>query len=115
MQAIISTIASWFGAVISFFKRVFEWFSGIFVDFMEFVSDIPVKVLGGILDGVIYVLSAIPVPSFVTDYGLQSLFNVLPSSVLYFVQFFGIPQALGVMGLGVAFRLTRKAFTLGQW
>lgn len=114
MQAIIETIASWFSAVLSFFKRLFEWFAGLFGDFMEFMLDMPVKVLGGILDGAIYLLSAIPVPEFLHG-GLQSLFNALPNSLLYFVQFFGIPQCLALIGAGVLFRLTRKALTLGQW
>lgn len=115
MQAIIETVASWIKALIAFFLRIFEWFTGLFKDFMEFILDIPLKVLQGFLDGAIYLLGLIPVPDFFTQYGLQSLFNALPDSVLWFVQFFGIPQALGVFGLGVAFRLTRKALTLGQW
>lgn len=115
MQAIIDTVASWFSAILSFFKRIFEWFVGIFGDLMEFLSDLPIKVLGGILDGVIYVLSALPVPSFLTDYSLQGLFSGLPDSVLYFVDFFGIAHALAIIGSGVMFRLLRKAVTLGQW
>lgn len=115
MQAIIDTVASWFAAVLGFFRRIFEWFAGLFGDFMEFVLDIPLRVFGGILDGAIYILSALPVPDFLTEYSLQGLFGALPDTVLYFVQFFGIPQALAIIGSGVAFRLLRKAATLGQW
>lgn len=56
MRAIIETVVSWFKAVLSFFGRVFEWLAGIFKDFMEFVLDIPLIVLNGIFDGVIYLL-----------------------------------------------------------
>ena len=114
MQAIISTVASWLKAILAFFKRIFEWFAGLFGDYMEFMLDIPTKVFGAILDGAIYLLSAIPVPEFL-DGGLQALFSALPNSLLYFVQFFGIPQCLALIGAGVLFRLTRKALTLGQW
>jgi hypothetical protein len=115
MQAIVSTISSWIKALIAFVTRIFEWLGGIFKDFMEFLIDLPLKVFQGVLDGAIYLLGLIPVPDFFTQYSLQSLFNALPDSVLWFVQFFGIPQALAIFGLGVAFRLTRKALTLGQW
>ncbi|MBD8709013.1 DUF2523 domain-containing protein [Pseudomonas sp. CFBP 13711] len=115
MQAIISTIVSWFGAILKWFARIFEWLGGLFKDFMAFILDFPLKVLQGFLDGVLYLLGMIPAPEFLTQYGLQSLFNQLPEAVLYFVGLFGIPQALGILGLGVGFRLTRKLLTLGQW
>lgn len=115
MQAIISTIVSWFTSLFSWFARIFEWLGGIFKDLMNFIGDLPLKILQGFLDGVLYLLGKIPVPDFLTQYSLQTLFNQLPESVLYFVGLFGIPQALLILGLGVAFRLTRKALTLGQW
>ncbi|OSN67627.1 hypothetical protein BV349_01632 [Pseudomonas syringae pv. actinidiae] len=115
MSQIISTIASWFAAVLAWFGRIFEWLAGIFIDFMAFLADLPLQIFGGFLDGVIYLLNKIPVPGFLTQYSLQTLFNSLPDTVLYFVSLFGIPQAIGILGLGVAFRLTRKALTLGQW
>ena len=115
MQAIIETIASWLKSLIAVFLRIFEWFGGLFKDFMEFVLDLPLKILQGFLDGVIYLLGLIPAPDFLTQYSLQSIFSALPDSVNFFVQYFGIPHAIAVLGLGVAFRLTRKAVTLGQW
>lgn len=115
MQAIISTIVSWFGALLHWIGRIFEWMGGIFKDLMAFILDIPLKILQGFLDGVLYLLGKIPAPEFMTQYSLQTLFNQLPESVLYFVGLFGIPQGLAILGLGVAFRLTRKALTLGQW
>lgn len=115
MKAIIDTVVSWFTALLSFFTRVFEWIGGVFVDFMEFILDIPLTVLKGMLDGILYLLEMIPVPDFMTDYSLQTVFGLLPDSVLYFVQFFGIPQALALIGSGVAFNLLRKVVTLGQW
>lgn len=115
MQAIISTIVSWLTAIIKWVARIFEWLGGLFKDFMAFVLDLPIKILQGFLDGVLYLLGKIPVPDFLSQYGLQSLFNQLPDTVLYFVGLFGIPQGLAILGLGVAFRLTRKALTLGQW
>jgi hypothetical protein len=111
----IATVVSWFSSLFAWLGSFFKWFVGIFADFMEFITDLPVLILNGILDGVIYVLSAIPVPSFMAGGGLNALFHSLPNDVLYFVSFFGIGPGLAVIGAGVVFRLTRKALTLGQW
>lgn len=115
MQAIVSTIVSWVTAILHWIARLFEWFGGLFKDLMAFLLDLPLKILQGILDGVLYLLGQLPAPDFLTQYSLQTLFSALPQSALYFVGLFGIPQALAILGLGVAFRLLRKALTLGQW
>jgi hypothetical protein len=112
----IETIVSWFTALFRWIGRIFEWFLGMFKDLIEVISDIPVLILKGFLDGVIYLLSAIPVPAFLEGGGLlQGVFGALSSDVQYLVSFFGIPAALAIFGAGVVFRLTRKALTLGQW
>lgn len=111
----IGTIVSWFTSLFSWLARIFQWFKGMFVDFLEFLADLPVLILEGILDGVVYVLSGIPVPDFMQAGAIQGLFNNLSSDVLYFIDFFGIDLGLVVIGGGVLFRLTRKALTLGQW
>lgn len=111
----IATIVSWFKALFAWIARIFEWFKGVFLDFMEFFLDLPVVILEGFLDGVIYILVLIPVPGFLEGTTLQFLFNSLGPDILYFVDFFGLHYGLAVIGTGVAFRLTRKALTLGQW
>lgn len=111
----IQTIVNWFTALFAWIARFFQWFTGLFKDFMEFILDIPLVILHGFLDGVIYVLALIPVPAFMAGGGLQSLFSALGPDVLYFVNFFGIQYGLTVLGAGVLFRLTRKGLTLGQW
>lgn len=116
MQAIMQTVASWFTALLSWFGRIFEWLLGILKDVMEFITDLPLMVLGGFLDGAIYLLTLIPVPSFLSGGGLlQTAISGLSGDVQYLVSFFGIPAGLSIIGAGVVFRLTRKAVTLGQW
>lgn len=111
----IATIVSWFTALFRWVARIFEWFKGMFVDFMEFITDLPLVILRGFLDGVLFLLESIPVPDFLAGASLQTLFNALHPDLQYFVSFFGIHFALGALGAGLVFRLTRKAFTLGQW
>ncbi|AKG02875.1 hypothetical protein BM547_32520 [Pseudomonas aeruginosa] len=111
----IETVASWFKALLAWFGRIFEWFLGMFKDFMEFIADLPLLIFKGVMEGALYLINALPVPQFLVQYKLQTLFSGLPESVLWFIQFFGIPQGLAILGAGVAFRLLRKALTLGQW
>lgn len=111
----LATIKIWFTALFAWIARLFEWFKGLFSDFMEFISDLPTLIFGGILDGVIYALSLIPVPSFLEQGMMQRLFDAMGPDVLYFVDLFGIDNGLGMIGLAIVFNLTRKALTLGQW
>lgn len=111
----IQTIVSWFTALFRWIGRIFEWFLGMLKDILEFFTDLPLIVLRGVLDGAIYLLGLIPVPSFISGGLLQTAFNGLNNDVQYLVAFFGIPAALSIIGVGVVFRLTRKALTLGQW
>lgn len=111
----LQTIVSWFTALFRWIGRIFEWFLGMLKDIFEFFTDLPLIILKGFLDGAIYLLSAIPVPSFIEAGLLQTAMNGLSSDVQYLVDFFGIPAALSVIGMGVIFRLTRKVLTLGQW
>lgn len=111
----IQTLVSWFSALFSWIGRFFEWWGGMLKDMFEFITDIPFFMLKGVLEGAIYLISAIPAPEFLTDYRLQNLFDLMPDGVTYFVAYFGIPEGLAILGLGVTFRLTRKALTLGQW
>lgn len=115
MQAIIQTVVNWFSALFAWIGRFFEWWGGMLKDLFEFLTDIPLFMFKGVMEGVLYLINAIPVPEFLTQYRLQVLFDALPDTVTYFVSYFGIPQGLAILGLGVTFRLTRKAFTLGQW
>lgn len=90
------------------------WISGIWTDFSNFMSDLPVNLLESVLNAVSSIFTSIPMPSFLTV-GMGSMFNSLPSSVLYFLTESGFFQCLLIFGSGVAFRMLRKLLTLGQW
>lgn len=86
----------------------------IFTDVWEMISDLFVEIFDIIFLAITSLISAIPVPDFLSD-GLQGLFSGLPSSLLFFINATGFDNALLVLGSGVAFRLIRKLLTLGQW
>ena len=98
---------------------MFDWLiqklDSLWKDFVAFITDLPVDIVSSILNAVASIFESIPVPSFVTDVGLSSIFNSLPSGVVYFLIQSAFVQAFSILGLGFTFRMLRKLFTLGQW
>lgn len=115
MSALISTIVSWLTVVLKFSAKNLTWLYGLFKDFKLLALALPLLVFEGVTGGITYIVYKIPVPDFLGGGGMQTLFSALPSDVIYFVWFFGVPEGLALIGAGVLFRLTRKALTLGQW
>lgn len=81
----------------------------------QFVQDAFIAFFGLVVDAFVAVVSAIPVPSFMQSGGLASVFGQLDPGIIYVVSACGFPAALGIIGAGYAFRLTRKFVTLFQW
>lgn len=98
--------------------RFTEWLKELFQDmwfaFMQWFVDSVIYVVEVVGDLFASAIEAIPVPDFLTS-GLGTLFANLDPAVLYFVGLFRIPEGMAILGAGVAFRLLRKLFTLGQW
>jgi len=67
-----------------------------------------------LVDGFASLVSAIPVPAFVSG-GLGSLWGQLDPGMVYLLSETGVPAAFAVIGTGYAFRLARKFLTLFQW
>lgn len=61
------------------------------------------------------VIELIPVPDFIGQYAIGSMLSHLGSDLAWFMGSLRIGEALGLLGLGYAARLVRKALTLGQW
>lgn len=95
-----------------------SWLFSLVVDAFNaawtFISDVLINFLGLVANGFATLVSAIPVPSFISN-GLGTSWAGMDSGVLYVVSQCGVPAALAVIGAGYAFRLTRKFLTLFQW
>lgn len=100
IDAALAWIAASIGAV---FSAITGW-----------LKDFAVWVLDALLTGIVVLVEAIPVPSFLQN-GLSGLFSALPQPLIYLLVETGLVAGLGVVGAGVLFNLTRKALTLGQW
>lgn len=100
----IDAVLAWFSdGIVAIFTAVTDWF-----------KEFAVWVVDGILSAVAALFEAVPTPQFMVN-GLSPLFTGLPQPVLYLLDATGMIEGLAVIGAGVLFNLTRKAFTLGQW
>ncbi|MDH5829713.1 phage coat protein [Luteimonas sp. M1R5S18] len=88
---------------------------GLWDDFVEFMGDLLISALEALCDFFASLIESIPVPDFITQYSLDGLVSQLPPNVLWFLGVIRFPECIALLGLGVAFRLIRKLFTLGQW
>lgn len=99
--------------------NVLSWIKQFFLDIWhgvaDWVYDFVVKVFGEVLDAIYALLSALPVPDFIAAASLQNFLSGIDPAVLYFLSRSGFGPAIALIGAGVAFRLLRKLFTLGQW
>ena len=91
------------------------WIKDVWKAVVDFFGDLLLFFLQMVLDVVLWVLEAIPVPEFMQQFTLQSAFSGLDPTLLYVVDQLNIPEALAIVGAAFGFRLLRKALTLFQW
>jgi len=87
----------------------------LFLAVWDFITDMVIAVLELFLNAVAALLTALPVPSFMSNGGMQGLFNNLPADVMYFAGRLHLGECFAILGAAVLFRLVRKALTLFQW
>lgn len=99
-------------------QDLIDWLSqsltNIYNSLVSYFSDLAILILDGILSAIATVIEGIPVPSFIQG-GMNTYIGGLDSSILYFLSRSGLVEAFAILGAGLAFRLSRKVFTLGQW
>lgn len=83
--------------------------------FITFMGDLLVMLVDTICTLFALAFEAIPVPDFLTTYSLNTLFGQAGPTVAWLVGTFRIGEGLLIIAAGFAFRLLRKALTLGQW
>lgn len=99
-------------------KDFTEWLlkliAKLFTAVWDFLSDIFVSILEGVVNAFVSLIASIPMPGWLTG-GLGGVFGQMDSGILYIVSACGVPAALAIIGGGYAFRMLRKIFTLFQW
>lgn len=91
-----------------------EFWKGLWDDFTEYLSDLPVQLLKKFLDGVLEVLGAIQPPEFMAT-PISDHLGPTMEFIGFFLSQSGISQAFSILLAAVMFRLARKAITLGRW
>ena len=95
MQTIFETIKA-------FFAAVWDWIVGFFGFLIESLQWVFKWAISTVLEALIALLSAIPVPEWLTSVG--GLMGAVPSSVLWGAQFVQLPYGLSVMGSALLLR-----------
>jgi len=95
-----------------------NWLLGLVKDFFtaiwDFVADALINALELLLQGIVTVFTAIPVPAFMSS-GLGTAMGQISGDVWFFASHFRLGECLAILGAAVVFRLLRKAVTLFQW
>lgn len=99
-------------------KQFTDWLFNLakawFLAAWDFVTDLLIGFFDLVVTAFVSLISAVPVPAWLQS-GLGSTWGGMDSGVLYIATQCGVPAALGIIGAGYAFRLTRKFLTLFQW
>ena len=91
-----------------FLDSIVQWFFDLvktfFLVLWDMLLDLFSFIVEMVLDAVVLLLAQIPIP---VSWSLQSLFDVLPASVLSMLSAIGFTQALGIVlvALGIRFLL----------
>lgn len=98
-----------------FTSWLFGLFKAVLTALLDVLKDAFVAIAQVVLTAFSDVVSAIPAPSFLSQYSLSSLISQLPSDVLFFAGQLKLGQAFVILAAGFTFRMARKILTLGQW
>lgn len=92
-----------------------DFYKSLWDDFVEYMDELPVKVLKGILDAIAGVLEGITPPDFLTQYQLGDVLAPVMPYIGYFLAQSGISVGMGLIVSALIFRVTRKILTFGWW
>jgi hypothetical protein len=101
----LSRLTGWFAYALNVF----------FVALVTLLKDLVTYLLYVILYVVQAAINAIGTPSWLSQYSMGSILGNAGPIVGFFISQLQVGTALGLIGLGYVFRLTRKFLTLFQW
>lgn len=89
-----------------------DWLKGFKDWLLDGLQYVLLKTFGLFLDGVAYVVEAMPVPEFITEYSLGDLID---PDILWMLHNSGVSTALLIVSSAIVFRVLRRLLTLGIW
>lgn len=93
-------------------EEIRKFLADFWDDLADFFIDLFVSVLSMVLEIIGDVVSAIPMPSFMTDFNAS---DYIGNDIGFFLMMSGVGQALAIVGAGFLFRFLRRVLTLGIW
>ena len=95
-------------------KGFIDWLYEILIFILDALLWLSLQVFEKMLDGFRLIFSLIDPPQFIQS-GISQFTSAIPPDVGYLLGATGFDSALGIIGVGYTFRLTRKVLTLFQW
>jgi hypothetical protein len=89
--------------------------NAVFDAIATFLRDLIISIFSNVMQLVLLMINAIPVPPFLTNYSMSSILGGTGSMVGFFMSELNIGPSLALIGAGYVFRLLRKFLTLFQW
>lgn len=93
------------------FENIAEWVEGIFSEIVEFLLDLPLRILDSILSAIATVIESIPAPDVVES----NIANYIPDDIAWFLVMSNFPEGLAIIGSAYLFYFLRRVLTLGIW
>jgi hypothetical protein len=94
---------------------LWAWVVALFTAFKDYLLDLPLKILDGVLDAIATSIESIQPPDLLSSFSIGSILSALPSGVLYFLDQSGLNDGMVLLLSGFSFRMIRKAVTFFQW
>jgi len=110
--AFVTMHAGWLQDITDFIRRQVE---RLWDAIVLFFRDLVMYAIEKMLDLIALAFEKLPVPEFLTQYKLGTLFANAGPTIGFFVNIFKIPECMAVIALGIVFFITRKILTLGKW
>lgn len=102
----------WLTDLKNWFLDVIKW---LWDAWTGFYHDMSVDIIKRVFEAVGEIAKVIPVPQWMSDYSVGRLIGQLDPGLGYFVDRIGLGAGLTLLGLGYAFRVSRKVLTAFQW
>ena len=107
----LNDLIDWFAEQ---WQAFIDWCYEILVFLLNALMWLTLQTFEKLLEGFRYVFAMIDPPQFIQS-GIGQFTSTISPDIGYLLGATGFSEALGIIGIGYTFRLTRKVLTLFQW
>ena len=105
-------LAGWLGDLTAWLWKTLKLFFDALVDLL---GDMFLRTLEQILACILFVLSLLPLPEFMSGQSLGGMLANGGSTILWFATLFQVGPSLVAIGTAIVFYLIRRILTVGIW